>query len=152
MRKQRLNQRGFTLIELLAVISILAILMLLATSSVTSIIASSSKKAFVIDAQNVVENAKIAYTDSLLNGSTTGTHFCMPLDYLKGKYVDKIGEAYTGSVEINISGGIATYTIWLSNGKFQVEGAEYSKIEAQTVDFATNASTTCDGNGTIVKK
>ena len=147
MRMQKWNQKGFTLIELLAVISILAILMLLATSSVTSIIASSSKKAFVIDAQSVVENAKIAYTDSLLNGSTTGTHFCMPLDY-----VDKIGASYTGSVEINISGGIATYTLWLSNGKFQVEGAEYSKIEAQTVDFAANASTTCDGKGTVVTK
>ena len=147
MRQGKLNRKGFTLIELLAVIAILAILMLIASSSVTSIIANSSRKAFVIDAQSIVENAKIAYTDSLLNGTNTGTHFCMSLDYLKGKYVDKINSSYQGSVEINV----ATYKIWLSNGKFQVEGVEYAKIEAETKDYTAAASTTCDGNGTAVK-
>ncbi len=152
MKQRNLNQSGFTLIELLAVISVLAILMLLATSSVTSIIANSAKRAFVIDAQSVVETAKIAYTDTLLSGKLTGTHFCMSLDYLKGQYVDKIASSYTGSVEIAVVGGVATYTLWLSNNKYQVEGAEYSKIEAETKDYTANASTTCGGNGTLVTK
>lgn len=151
MRQRKFNRKGFTLIELLAVIAIMAVLMLIASSSVTSIIANSSRKAFVIDAQSIVENAKIAYTDSLLNGTNTGTHFCMSLDYLKGKYVDKINSTYQGSVEINVTGGVATYRIWLSNGKFQLEGIEYPKIEAETKDYAAAASTTCAGNGTVVR-
>ena len=73
MKLRGFNRKGFTLIELLAVISILAILMLLATGSVTSMITKSQKRAFVIDANNVVETAKTAYMDALLNGN----RFCL---------------------------------------------------------------------------
>ncbi|MCI8394427.1 MAG: type II secretion system protein [Bacilli bacterium] len=151
MKLRGFNRKGFTLIELLAVISILAILMLLATGSVTSMITKSQKRAFVIDANNVVETAKTAYMDALLNGNLTGSSFCMSIDYLKNKsYLDKIGSAYVGSVQISVSNDVATYKIWLSNGKQQVVGAEYSKIEEQTVEYSAAASVNCGGSGTLL--
>ena len=80
------NKHGFTLIELLAVISILAVLMLIASGSVISQVNNAQKRAFIIDVNNVVENAKAAYMESLLNGKLSGNDFCMSLDYLQGKY------------------------------------------------------------------
>lgn len=150
--KKKMTKNGFTLIELLAVISILAILMLIASGSVISQINNAQKKAFIIDVNNVVENAKAAYMDSLLSGKISGNDFCMPLDFLKGKYIDKIGASYVGSVRISISGGVATYTVWLSDGKYLVNGVELKDVTDTTAtESATSASTTCSGNGTLLR-
>ena len=61
-----------------------------------------------------------------------------------------IGSAYVGSVQISVSNDVATYKIWLSNGKQQVVGAEYSKIEEQTVEYSAAASVNCGGSGTLL--
>jgi len=78
MKTKLTNKHGFTLIELLAVISILAVLMLIASGSVISQVNNAQKRAFIIDVNNVVENAKAAYMDSLLNGKLTGMAFRVP--------------------------------------------------------------------------
>ncbi len=155
MKHRSLNQKGFTLIELLAVISILAILMLLAASSVTGIIANSSKKAFVIDAQHVVENAQLAYMDVMLTGTQKGTHFCLPLEYLKSTYIERISSKYKGSVEVTVSGTVATYKLWLSNGQYVVSGVDFDAIEASVKtdgEDLDNASSSCGGSGTLISK
>ncbi len=144
----RYQSKGFTLIELLAVISILAILMLLAAGSVTGIIGGASKKAFVIDAEGIVENAQLAYTNEVLSGNQVGNHFCMSLEWLKKHYMDKVSASYKGSVEIQISGNKATYKLWLSNGKYRfgdgATGAAYPDLGDPTED-ATDASVNCGG-------
>ncbi len=139
------NKKGFTLIELLAVISILAIIMLLAARSVTSVLNDAQKKSFVIDAQNVVETAKLAYTEALLDNKTQGkTKFCMSIDYLKNHGLEKKDDSLKGSILVDVENATANYTIWLSNGQLQIinEGLntlDKSKVAAYTAD----ASTTC---------
>jgi len=154
MKHDVINKKGFTLIELLAVISILAILMLVATGSVTSMVSKAQKNAFIIDSQNVVEIAKTAYMDSLLNGTLTGTDFCFSLDYLRTHgFLDKIDSSYKGSVSISIDGttNVATYTLWLSSNKFQITGKTLAEITAENADpYTAVASTTCNGTGTLV--
>ena len=153
MKKRLANKQGFTLIELLAVISILAVLMLIASGSVISQVNNAQKRAFILDVNNVVENAKAAYMESLLNGKLTGNDFCLSLDYLKGKYIDKIGPTYVGSVRISVSNGIETYKVCLSDEKHQVNNAELKDVNIDSVStYTTAASTNCGGQGTPVTK
>ena len=153
MKTKLTNKHGFTLIELLAVISILAVLMLIASGSVISQVNNAQKRAFIIDVNNVVENAKAAYMDSLLNGKLTGNDFCMSLDYLKGKYIDKIGPTYVGSVRISVTNGVATYKVWLSDEKHQINNVELKDVNDENVStYTAAASTNCGGQGTPVTR
>ena len=115
MKQKNRKKRGFTLIELLAVIAILAILMMLAASSVIPIIANSSKRAFLIDTQSVLDGARLAYTDAIANGTSSGTSVCISLSALKGRYLEKMDAYEHGSVQVSISNGVATYHVWLAS-------------------------------------
>ena len=64
----KLNKSGFTLVELLAVIVILATIVMIAAPSVTGYLESSRKKAYVLNAKQVVEAVA---NDVLINGSKT---------------------------------------------------------------------------------
>ena len=147
MRQKNLNKRGFTLIELLAVIAILAILMMLAASSVTGIIASSSKRAFAIDAQSVLDAAKLAYTDAILSGKSVGSSYCIPLSTLKGKYLEKMDSYNHGSVQVSISSGVATYHVWLASERYKIAGVTYSNIKEDSVEDASGVDTKFDNCG-----
>lgn len=130
---KRQNRKGFTLIELLAVITILAIIMLLAARSVTSVLTSAQRRTFVIDAQNIVESAKLAYTQALLENKTGGgTKFCMSIAYLKDHGLEKNG-VVEGSVLVDVSSATAKYKIWLSNDNLMIEGEDLNNLNEELV-------------------
>ncbi len=153
MGSKVLNKKGFTLIELLAVITILAIIMLFAATNVTTVLTNSQKKAFIIDAQSIVETAKLAYTDALLNNKANGNKFCMSVSYLRANgYLEKAGEA-NGSVLVDASGATATYRIWYSNGKYTLSGFNASSLDPGNPpsELSGNNSDTCGGEGVTLR-
>lgn len=151
MKHKILDKRGFTLIELLAVITILAIIMLFAASGVTTILTRSQKRAFVIDAQKIVESAKLVYTDALLNNQTKGAKtFCMSIEYLKQHGLEKAG-GIKGSVLVDVTEETAAYKIWYDNGQFQVSGMDISALtydHESLVGSTGTISEDCDNTGT----
>ena len=63
------TKKGFTLVELLAVIVILAILVLLAVPSVLKMMDSAKENAFKIEAENIINGAKLKFANDMLNDS-----------------------------------------------------------------------------------
>lgn len=146
------NQNGFTLIELLAVITILAIIMLFAAQSVTSALNKAQRRAFIIDAERIVEAAKLAYTDALLENKTKGsTTFCMDIDYLKNHGMEKNGEI-SGSILVDVSQPTAKYRIYLDNGQLQINGAYLHELSDEDLIPASSsgADMTCGNTGTVL--
>ena len=153
MKQKNRKKRGFTLIELLAVIAILAILMMLAASSVTGIISSSSKRAFAIDAQSVLDAAKLAYTDAILSGKSVGSNYCIPLSTLKGKYLEKMDAYEHGSVLVSIDHGVASYSVWLSNDRYQFTNKLDTEITEASIEEIVNVTDQfdrCGGQGSLL--
>lgn len=143
MKCKSLNQKGFTLIELLAVITILAIIMLFAATGVTTALTSSQKKAFVIDSQKIIETAKLAYMDALLDGTKkTGNSYCFNIktDLIDKGYLEKTGNSITGSVKVDGSGDTVKYTLWYSNGKYSVNGITSDKLDTSNMPDLGNDS------------
>lgn len=146
-----LNKKGFTLIELLAVISILAILMLLASSSVVSMIAGAKKNAFAIDAQNVVETAKLNYTEAVLSGSNVGENFCMSVAYLRSHGLEKGNKNLAGSINVKIVAGAVKYTVWLSDGSQRFIKVDSGDLKGDIVEMSGEpAPVDCAGEGTLL--
>ena len=63
------TKKGFTLVELLAVIVILAILVLLAVPSVLKMMDNAKENAFKIEAENIINGAKLKFANDMLNDS-----------------------------------------------------------------------------------
>ena len=61
--KRKMNRRGFTLIELLAVIIILAILMTLAITAMSSYITNARKDTFITTAQSYAASARLSFVN-----------------------------------------------------------------------------------------
>ena len=153
MKQKNRKKRGFTLIELLAVIAILAILMMLAASSVIPIIANSSKRAFLIDTQSVLDGARLAYTDAIANGTSSGTSVCISLSALKGRYLEKMDAYEHGSVLVSIDHGVASYSVWLSNDRYQFTNKLDTEITEASIEEIVNVTDQfdrCGGQGSLL--
>ena len=151
MRRDMLsNHKGFTLIELLAVITILAIIMLLAAQSVTTALTNAQRRAFVIDAERIVEAAKLAYTDALLNNKTKNANqFCMSISYLKSNGLEKNDDLLNGSILVDVSNATARYVVYLDNGQFSINGVGLDALSVDSLSSGgTSISTDCGGIGT----
>lgn len=142
MGNKIVNKKGFTLIELLAVIVILAILILLAMPSVLKLTENARKSAFETEAESIITAAKTKYSQDMLNG--TNPQSCYSLDDLSD-VVDKnfTESGYSGSVQINVTDSKATYKIWLSNGKYLIDGEDSGKIKGNATTATTAASDNC---------
>jgi len=145
------NQKGFTLIELLAVITILAIIMLLAAQSVTTALTNAQRRSFIIDSERIVEAAKLAYTDALLNNQTKNANqFCMSIAYLKNHGLEK-NDDVTGSILVDVTNATAKYKIFLDNGQFLIDGVYMDALSVDSLKpGGTTASSTCGGTGTTL--
>lgn len=151
-RDKLLNRKGFTLIELLAVITILAIVMLLAAQSVTTALTNAQRRSFIIDVERIVEAAKLAYTDALLNNQTKNSNqFCMSMDYLKTHGLEKHDDKVKGSVLVDVSNVTARYTVYLDNEQFSLNGVSLDGLDVGKLSpGGTVPSTNCGGNGSTL--
>ena len=138
------KKNGFTLIELLAVIVVLAIVTVLAVRNILPFMTDSKKKAFEIDAINVVKSAEDAYNlyqlgEINLNGSTSSKFdntICFTIEELinLGIYQgDK--KIYTGKVLIDIKD--------TNNLKYKLyfqKGTEFNIIGGLGTDYTNSNS------------
>lgn len=70
MKKNILNNKGFTLVELLATIAILAIVMGIATFSITAIIKNSKEKNYQLLITNIKDAAETYYQECKYSNNT----------------------------------------------------------------------------------
>ena len=75
------NKKGFTLVEALAVITILAVVLVIATLTLKNISGSSKNQTFKILANSMQDSVKEAYSKCLVNGSSKYCQDHPMLDY-----------------------------------------------------------------------
>ncbi|MBQ8234698.1 MAG: prepilin-type N-terminal cleavage/methylation domain-containing protein [Bacilli bacterium] len=75
-------KKAFTLVELLATISILAIIISIATVSVIKIIDTNRQKLYDIEIKNIIEIAKLYYTNNLEELPDDNNNSCITLNTL----------------------------------------------------------------------
>lgn len=114
------SKNGFTLIELLAVIVILAIIALIATPIVLNIIERAREGAARSSAYGVIDAARLAYTESMMDGtaSTSGNVADLQLS----------GDSATGGTwTLNVSTGVVTLTgVTFANSDYTCSGTAAS--------------------------
>ncbi len=128
--RNRNNKKGFTLVELIAVIVVLGVLLLIAIPSVSKIIETSSKNAY-LDATKMAVNAVMTEADLELSdgGFNVGTddHSCIYNFYdLKMSSGKLDGTGYVLVTE-KVSGNPAKgywYYVYATNGKYHFENMD----------------------------
>lgn len=140
------NKKGFTLIELLAVIVVLAILILLASNNYLSQLDRARKNALAIEGNTLINAAKQAYETAILESRITSGSACFSLEYLyqEGIYSKGSKNNYTGSVLVSFDDKIPTYTFWISNGTFVIQGGT-GETGTNNATKGASASNNCDG-------
>lgn len=147
------SKKGFTLVELLAVIVILAVIILIATNNVLAQMENARKNALAIEGNTLINSAKNAYQEAILEGDLTTGGACFSLQYLYNEGLFSKGEKdhYTGSVLVapDSSGKVITYTFWISNGSYVATGETGTTGSGAVA--GSSASSDC-GNASGVKK
>ena len=146
-----MNKNGYTLTELVAVIVILVIAISLTIASVLPQMIRAKKESFVDEANNIAQAAINKYTnedvsdddlDDLYNHDDEENDIyigrvCYSLESLKNKYVKRLSDDYVGSVEICYSSNCLYRTkVWLTNGKYYLDGARDTVIISDILDDA----------------
>ena len=118
------SQKGFTLVELLAVIVVLAIILLIASNNVFTQITKARKNALAIEGNELIDAARSAYQNAILDGNITTGSACFSLDYLykEGLFSKGGKDNYSGSVLVKPNGNQVTYTFWIGNGSYTITG------------------------------
>lgn len=75
-------RKAFTLVELLATIAILAIIISIATVSVIKVIDTNRQKLYDIEIKNIIELAKLYYTNNLDELPDDNNNSCITLNTL----------------------------------------------------------------------
>ncbi len=141
------KSKGFTLVELLAVIVILAVLVLLAVPSVIKMLDNSKKNAFQVEANSLIESAKLAYAQDMLTGTITGTSktvsghtaYC----YNKAAIAAHADKTFNTGAKLGVlvDPTANTYTIYYFDGTYYAPGQTSGSIVAATSGTATNYET-----------
>ena len=133
----KLNKSGFTLVELLAVIVILATIVMIAAPSVTNYLESSRKKAYVLNARQVIEAVG---NDVLMNGSKTAYNMEDINKLLDSKHrlvTSPYGQNYSEGSYVKVekdASGNNEYSICLTDtGKNGIELTKLSDLNDEKV-------------------
>lgn len=141
------DKKGFTLVELLAVIVILAVIILIASSNVLSQMDKARRNALAIEGNTLVNSAKNAYQNGILENEITTGEICFSLDtlYADGLFSKGSKDGYTGSVLVSpdSEGKIVTYKFWISNGSYAISDAEVGAT-GTSASNGTSASSNCN--------
>lgn len=140
---KRINKKGFTLVELLSVIVILSVIVLIATNAVVPMADSAKKQVLALEANTFVKAAQTLYLRE-----NNATNKCYTYEeVLKSGLIEKNDENYTGSILIEVDeDGKYTYKVWLSNGKYMIDGVSPDVTSDDVKTSADEASTTCSAN------
>ena len=144
MKKILQKRDGFTLIELLAVIVILAVIMLVASTSVSGVMKNAKQGTFRNEFLSLLESAQIQASIDQMNGNyfsgNNGEH-CYKVSEIT--QFSKSG-TYKGSVLVKKENGAFTYTGWMSNGEFLISG--------KTSSLQVNSDNITDSNADASEK
>ena len=146
MKKVLKNRKGFTLIELLAVIVILAVIMLVASTSVSGVMKSAKQGVFRNEFLSLLESAQIKASLDQMNGvaelkgnSGTICYSIANIDQFSKK------NEYVGSVLVTKENGTFTFKGWMSNGEFQITALNGSLKSTDVADYSgTDSPTNCN--------
>lgn len=140
------NNKGFTLVELLAVIVILAVIILIAVNAIIPQMNKARKNSVYDEALTVAKAAETYYVAENVDGTGISTKInksgnanhekmCVTIDTLKNGYIKKNSSAFTGVVvlEENANGDDAVATVYLTNGKYYVNGETQADITKSDV-------------------
>ncbi len=146
------EKKGFTLIELLAVIVVLAIIMLIAATNVGGLMTKARINALMVEGEEAVNAAKLAYQMSILDGNITSGSACFSVNYLYTQnYFSKGsgsgGDNYTGSVLVEEENGAYNYKFWISNGTYKFENSTFGSSKSAEATKGATASDSCGGTG-----
>ncbi len=137
----RLNKNGFTLVELLAVIVILATIVMIAAPNVSTYLENSRKKAFVLNAKQVVEAVS---NDVLLNGNKNAYNIEDINKLLDSKHrlvTSPYGQDYSEGSYVKVeknSEGETVYKVCLTDtGRNGIEEASYDELVDDNVKVGT---------------
>ena len=148
------KNKGFTLVELLAVVVILVIIMTITIVTVNKQMDKASRNTFIADVNAFIKGAQQKYSnDKSLNAigedlfhNTVDDKVCYSIDQqLTGKYVEKVGSKYTGSVEICYGESCTySYKIWATDGEHFIDGETTVNNKNQIKKaYTTNYPLTC---------
>ena len=134
--------RGFTLIELLAVIVVLAIIILIAVQAVLPQMDKARRNAFAIEANSAIQAAQAYFTaGDIMGGDTlpndTTKQKCVPIiDLVNNGFYNVDISKYSGSVQVEKSGNIFLYKVWIHNNEYQIiaAGTDGSNNEDVSLD------------------
>lgn len=142
------SKDGFTLVELLAVIVILAVIILIASNSVLSQMEKARKNALAIEGNTLINAAKNAYQEAILEGKITTGSACFSLEYLynKGLFSKSSKDNYSGSVLVKPDGNIVEYSFWITNGSYVFTNAK-TGANGTSATAGSTASENCGGSG-----
>ncbi len=137
----KLNKNGFTLVELLAVIVILATIIMIAAPNVSTYLENSRKKAFVLNAKQVVESVS---NDALINGGKTAYNIEDINKLLDTKHrlvTSPYGQNYSEGSYVKVeknSDGETVYKICLTDtGRNGFEEVSYDELTDDNVKVGT---------------
>jgi len=151
------NNKGFTLVELLAVIVILAVIILIAVNAIIPQMNKARKNSVFDEALTVAKAAETYYVAENVDGSGISTEIqsgastsagamCVTIETLKDGYIKKNSSNFTGVVVLTESanGDDAVATVYLTNGKYYVNGKTQANITKSDVASggATNLTLT----------
>ena len=148
------NNSGFTLVELIAVIVILIIVSLIAVTISNKQMEKARLNAFIEETNTFVKGAQEKYSYDRSNGNIGEDLFhnaikgkvCYSVEQqLLDKYVEKLNNKYTGSVEICYGLDCEyQYKVWITDGEHFIDGETSVKDISQIKDsYSTDYPLTC---------
>ena len=146
MKKLLEKREGFTLIELLAVIVILAVIMLVASTSVTGVMKNAKQGTFRNEFLSLLESAQIKANLDQMGGTilkSPGDTKCYKLSEIT--QFSKSGDSnYQGSVKVTKKAdNTLEYKAWLSNKEFIIKGQDAGVQLSNISDWTADAKDTC---------
>lgn len=160
MKKIFERKEGFTLIELLAVIVILAVIMLVASTSVSGVMKNAKQGTFRNEFLSFLESAQLRANLDQMNGDhfkANSDTVCYNMEAVS-QFSKSKGAGYTGSVLVKKENGAFTFTGWMSNGEFTIINKNGNLKTTDVNDFSTSTDpkwdatnyVKCGGTGTYV--
>lgn len=136
-----MNNKAFTLVELLAVIGILAIILIIATTVVSSSIENAKKHAFISSSQALAKSANDYLVDNweTITKPAVGIGLPISITTLKNEgYLDNTSNIPQSVIVIFNNANDLEIYVYASNGKYIIDGYQSDNIKDNVEDGNIN--------------